>query len=96
MVQIFYHPFAYSGGDFFGPITTHDFHFLSGAPNIRNSYLTLLRPFDLYVWYCFIASVTAMSIALIIINKIHNKISNQPMKEDTLQSRNDMVNAKMR
>ena len=96
MVQIIYHPFAYSGSDFFGPITTHDFHFLSGAPSIRNSYLTLLRPFDHYVWNCFIASVAAISIILTIINKIHSKISIQPIKEDTLQSRNNMVNAKKR
>ena len=96
MVHTFYHPFAYNGSDFIGPITTYDFHFLSGAPNIRNSYLTLLRPFDLYVWSCLIASVTAISFLLIIINKIHNKISNQPIKEDTLQSRNKIVNAEMR
>ena len=96
MVHHFYLTFTYNGSDFLGPITTYDFHFLSGAPNIRNSYLTLLRPFDIYVWLCFIASVTAVSILLIIIDKIHNKISNQPVKEGTLQSINNVVNAEMR
>ena len=96
MVQLFYLLSTYSGSDFIGPITTYDFHFLSGAPNIRNSYSTLLRPFDLYIWSWFLASVTVISFLLIIIDRIHNKISKQLVKEDTLQCKGNIVNAEMR
>ena len=95
MVGQFYHLDTYKRSDYIGPITSYDFHFLSGAPHIRNNYFTLLRPFDQYVWSCFIASVTAVSISLIIINKIHNKISNQPIKEDPLQSRNSVADVEL-
>ena len=88
MVHVFYHPTTYIGNDFIGPVTTYDFPFISGAPLTKNNYLTLFRPYDSYVWGFLIASVVTISLSLILINKIHNKISDEPyhMRESALQS----------
>ena len=86
MVQVFYHPVTYNGNDFIGPVGKYEFPFLSGAPLKKNNFLTLLRPYDSYVWGFLIASIVAISISLIIINKIFNIFSDMPIKESALQS----------
>ena len=88
MVHVFYTPKTYIGNDFIGPVTTYDFPLWSGAPLTKNNYLTLFRPYDSYVWGLLIASVVAVSLSLILINKIHNKISDEPyhVQESALQS----------
>lgn len=73
--------------EFIGPITSHNFHFLTAAPETRKNYLTLFRPFDSYVWGLLITSVVAVSLSLTIINKMNNKWSNQPLKETPFQSK---------
>ena len=87
MVHVFYNATSYLQNDFIGPVTTYDFHFLSGAPLPRNNLLTLFRAFDLYVWGLLVASVVAVCISLIFINNMHNTLSNEPVKETPLQSR---------
>ena len=86
MVNVLYHAPTYNGNDFIGPVSKYDFHFLSGAPLRKNNYLTLLRPYDSYVWGFLITSVVTVSLSLILINKIHNKFSDEPIKESALQS----------
>ena len=92
MVHVFYNATSYLQNDFIGPVTTYDFHFLSGAPLPRNNLLTLFRPFDPNVWGFLLASVVAVSISLIFINKMHNAMSNEPVKETPLQSKNKLDN----
>ena len=91
MVQKWYTSFTYNGSDFIGPVAKYDFSFFSGAPLTKNNYLTLIRPYDSYVWGFLIASVVTVSLSLIIINNIFNKISDGAIKESALQSINKTV-----
>ena len=86
MVQIFYNPVTFNGNDLIGPVGKYEFPFISGAPLTKNSFLTLFRPYDSYVWGFLIASVVAISLSLILINKILNRFSDVPIKESALQS----------
>ena len=83
-----YSPFIYEGSDFIGPITTWDFHFISASPKTKNNYLTLFRPFDSYVWGLLLASITAVSLSLATINKMHSKWSKLALKETPVESIN--------
>ena len=90
MRQADYNPFTYKGSDYIGPVTTHNFHFWTAAPETTKNYLTLFRPFDHYVWGLIIASVVAVSLTLIAVNMMHNKLSMQPLEETPFQSKNSV------
>lgn len=96
MVHLIYLSETYMHSDFIGPLIAYDSHFLTGAPHPRNNMLTLIRPFDPYVWGCLIASVVAVSISLVFINKIHNKISKKQIQETPFQSTNRFRNIKLK
>ena len=87
MAQLDYSTSIYKGSDFIGPVSKYDFHFFSGAPQTRNNFFTLFRPFDQYVWGLIIASVVAVSLTLITVNMMHNKLSMQPLEETPFQSK---------
>ena len=70
MVKLSYHPLHYLRNDFIGPVGSVDLHFLSAAPPERKEYLTLTRPFDSYTWAFIAASLVAVSISMILIDKI--------------------------
>ena len=86
MVLIFYDSNTYLGNDFIGPVSSYEFHFLSGAPHTRNNFLTIIRPFDPYVWGFLLASVVVVSVSLIYINKVYNAMSSESVEETPLQS----------
>ena len=86
MVLIFYDSNTYLGNDFIGPVSSYEFHFLSGAPHTRNNFLTIIRPFDPYVWGFLLASVVVVSVSLIYINKVYNAMSSESVKETPVQS----------
>ena len=86
LLQLNYEAVLESGNDFIGPVGRYDFHFLQGAPKVRSSYSTLIRPFDKYVWYFLLASVVAISFALIFINRVYSKLTKEIMKETPFQS----------
>ena len=88
MRQSEYTPFTYQHNDYIGPVTTHNFHFWTAAPETTKNYLTLFRPFDRYVWGLVIVSVVAISLSLISVNMMHNKQSKQPSGETPFQSKN--------
>ena len=86
MVVTLYNSDNYLGNDFIGPVGSYEFHFLSGAPHTRNNFLTIIRPFDPYVWGFLLASVVVVSVSLIYINKVYNAMSSESVKETPLQS----------
>ena len=86
LLQLNYEAVLESGNDFIGPVGRYDFHFLQGAPKVTSSYSTLIRPFDKYVWYFLLASVVAISFALIFINRVYSKLTKELMKETPFQS----------
>ena len=88
MVNIAYSPNLIKA-DLIGPIRHWDFYFLTGAPQPTKDYLTLIKPFEPIVWAFVLASVVAVSIALISINKTYATWSNKPLKESAFQSRNE-------
>ena len=88
MVNLAYSPNLIKA-DLIGPIRHWDFYFLTGAPQPTKDYLTLIKPFEPIVWAFVLASVVAVSIALISINKMYATWSNKPLKESAFQSRNE-------
>ena len=89
MVILPYDPSLYIGSDFIGdigPIGSLSFYFLSGAPKTKNSLTTLIRPFTPQVWGFLLASIVAVSIALIVVNKVQNTLSDDLMRETPFQS----------
>ena len=77
-----------SKNDFIGPVGTYDFHFISGAPQERDNFKTLILPFDEYIWAFLVMSVVLVSITLIFINKIYATFSKESSKESMLESMN--------
>ena len=86
MAHLFYTPFSYLGSDFVGHIGQYNLHFLSGAPKVKTSYATLLRPFDPQVWILLFVSIVAVSITLIFINKVYEMMSDDLTRETPFQS----------
>ena len=54
--------------DYIGPTGTVNFKFLSSAPQQIQNYLTIVNPFDGFVWAFLLASVLAIILSLIIID----------------------------
>ena len=79
---------AYVKNDLIGPVGSYEFHFVSGAPPTINDNLSLFWPFDQYVWAFLIASAVAVSITLVLINKVHANLSNEPPRDTPFQSNN--------
>ena len=86
IVTTLYGSETYIGNDFIGPVTSYDFYFLSSAPHTRNNFLTIIRPFDPYVWGLLLASIVVVSVSLIYINKVYNAMTSETVKETPLQS----------
>ena len=79
--------------DFIGPIGLFDFIFLTGAPPLAKNYLKLVKPFEPVVWAFVLASLAAVSISLMVINKMHSTWSSESIKESPFQSIN--INEKL-
>ena len=72
--------------DFLGPVGTYNFRFLSATPKKIHNYLTLVNPFDGYVWAFLIASVLAITITLIIIDTAYTSWTSSSKKDIIHQS----------
>ena len=66
--------------DLLGPAGQQEFVIISTPPLKKKDYLTLGYCFDPYVWAFTLASLGAVTIALIIIDKIAT-LSNRPSKD---------------
>ena len=51
------------------PIGSVDFHFLSAPPKEIQNHLILINPLDGYTWAFLLASIVAVAITLIMIDK---------------------------
>ena len=87
MAQTLYFPNTYQQNDFIGPVDSWDFRLISGAPQKRKEYLTLIKPFDPYVWAFLLASVVAITIVLIKANKLFETWAGVSSNESTFQSK---------
>ena len=87
MAPTLYHPNTYLRSDFIGPVGSFDFHFISGAPQERKKHLTLIKPFDLYVWAFLLASLVVVSMALIFANKMFATWAKISLNETAFQSK---------
>ena len=86
LVQYFYDLNSFQKNTFIGPVGKYDFHFISGVPQEVQKWLTVIKPFDMYIWVFLLASWVAVTIALIYINKIYNSMLKGPSKETQYQS----------
>ena len=86
MSQELYHQNFSHRNDFIGPISTYDFHFLSGAPQEKKKSLALIRNCDNYVWTFLLVSIAAVSLVLIFVNKMYATLSKSPLEETSFQS----------
>ena len=73
--------------DFIGPAGAVEVHLLSNAPQETPKYETIFSPFDRYVWAFSLASLGAVTMALLIIDKIHATWSRRSSKGESLQGK---------
>ena len=73
--------------DYLVPIGAWDFRFLSATPEKIQSYLTLITPFDGYVWAFLLASFVAVTVTLIIIDTVYASWTNTSKKDIIHQSK---------
>ena len=86
LVQTFYDWNLFLKNTFIGPVGYYDFHFISGVPQEVQKWLTVIRPFDIYIWAFLLASWVAVTIALIYINKIYSSWLKGSTKDTPYQS----------
>ena len=86
MAHLSYTPNMHLGSDFIGHIGQYTLHFISGAPKVKTSYATLVRPFDTQVWIFLFVSIAAVSITLVFINKVYEMMSDDLTRETPFQS----------
>lgn len=67
--------------DLIGPVGAEEFHLISGAPQEIPKYLQSINCFDPYVWAFSLASLGAVTITLIIIDKVHATWSGTSSKD---------------
>ena len=95
MIKSSYNSMKYRKNDFIGgTVSSYEYHFISGAPPKTKDYLTLIKPFQPHVWGFTLASVVAVFIALIFINKMHAIWSDLPLNESPYESK-DETNSSM-
>ena len=90
MVTVFYSSELFKKCDFIGPVGQFETHMISGKPQKKQDYTTLFRPYTDYVWVFLIGSTVAVSVALIVINKMYADFTKKPTEESAYQSRLQM------
>ena len=79
--------------DFTASVGAYEHHFISGSPQEINDWRAIINPFDKYVWAFLFASTLAVSICLVLINKLYDNWSNISLGETAFESENiDMHN----
>ena len=78
---------GYRDREFMRPIGEISFHLLAKAPQPTQNYLTIISPFDDYVWYMLAASVVAILLALLIVDISYAKWTNTSMRGVLHQSK---------
>ena len=73
--------------DFVGPTGAMNFRFLSSSPQQIPNYLTLVNPYDGFVWAFLLASVVAVIFSLIIIDTFYADWTKTSKKDIIYQSK---------
>ena len=73
--------------DYLRPVEDWNFRFVSAIPEEIQNYLTLITPFDGYLWAFLLASVVAVTITLIIIDTVYASWTNTSKKDIIHQSK---------
>ena len=73
--------------DYIGPTGAINFRFLSSTPQQIPNYLTLVNPFDGYIWAFLLASVMAVIFSLIIIDTNYAEWTKTSKKDIIYQSK---------
>ena len=75
--------------EFMRPIGEISLHFLSRAPQPTQSYLTIMRPCDKYVWILLAISVVSITLTLIVVDFSYAKMTGTFVKGLFHQSTED-------
>ena len=77
----------FNQSDFLGPVGSYEFHVMTGAPQERNDFLKIIRPFDNYSWACILVSLVLVYLSLVLTNKVYAATwSSSDMQETPYQS----------
>ena len=87
MTRAVYRPIVALRNDYLRPLGTYDFRFVTANPDMIQNYLTLINPFDGYVWAFLLASVVAVSITFTLIDTTYASWSNTSKKDILYQSK---------
>ena len=87
MTRAVYRPSVALRNDYLRPLGTYDFRFISAIPDKIQNYLTLINPFDSYIWTFLLASVVAVSITFSLIDTAHASWSDTSKKDILYRSK---------
>ena len=73
--------------DYLRPVGAYNFRFASATPEKIKNYLTLITPFDGYIWAFLLASLVLITITLIIIDTMYASWTNTSKKDIIHQSK---------
>ena len=73
--------------DYLRPVGVYNFRFMSATPETTQNYLTLISPFDGYIWAFLLFSLVAVTITLIIIDTMYATWTNTSKKDIIYQSK---------
>ena len=86
LMRVHYHKLQVPDREFMRPIGKMSFHFLARSPRLIQNYLTLISPYDIYVWYLLASSVVAISGSLIVVDIVYAKLTKTSTKGVFMQS----------
>ena len=81
-----YQKLQFADREFMRPIGKMSFHFLARSPQPTQNYLTLISPYDNYVWYLLGSSVVAISVSLTAVDIVYAKFTKTSTKGVLIQS----------
>ena len=58
--------------DFTASVGAYEHHFISGSPEEKNDWRTIINPFDKYVWSWLLGSIVTATTVMILVNKIQD------------------------
>ena len=73
--------------DYLRPVGAFNLRFLSATPEQIQNYLTLITPFDGYIWAFLLASLVSITITLIIIDTMYASWTHTSKKDIIHQSK---------
>ena len=91
MARAVYRPGVALRNDYLRPLGTYDFHFISATPDEIQNYLTLINPFDGYIWAFLLTSVVAVCITFTLIDTTYASWSDTSKKDVLYRSKYSLM-----